>query len=95
MTDDATLSAGLRDLARSLEDFVDAETCAMLQRAAKRIDDMHAEILHIRIYAPGLHQAHEIRMAPHVGPTDFAFYGLPVETDFDTFGHPVPNESEL
>ena len=95
MTDDATLSAALRALLSNLEDFVDAEACALLERAAKRIDEQNAEILRLSIYAPGQHQARAIRMAPHVGPTNWRFYGLELaEQDFDTFGNAVPNESE-
>ena len=30
----------------------------------------HAEIIRLRIYAPGQHAEHKIRMAPHVGPTN-------------------------
>ena len=66
-----------------------------IRRLEAENKQLRAEVTRLRLYAPGQHQANEIRMAPHIGPTNFAFYGLPVETDFDTFGHAVPNESEL
>ena len=57
---------------------------------------LRAEVTRLRMYAPGGRAPHEVRVAPRVGPTNFAFFGMPdVETDFDTFGHAVPNESEL
>ena len=64
------------------------------QRA--EVSRQHDEILHLRIYAPGTHQAHVVKPIPRIAPTNFAFYGMPdVETDFDTFGKLVPNETEL
>lgn len=56
----------------------------------------HEEILHLRIYAPGQHQAHVVKPIPRIGPTDWRFYGLELaEADFDSFGYAVPNETEL
>ena len=96
MTADATLSAALRALSSDISDSGDADTCALLLRAAKRIDEMHAEILLLRLFAPGQHQAHVVKTIPRIGPTDWRFYGLELaEADFDAFGHPVPNGSEL
>ena len=40
------------------------------------IDRQHEEILHLRMYAPGRNVVQQIRMAPHVGPTNFEFYGI-------------------
>ena len=52
MTADATLSAALRALSSDIAESGDSEACALLERAAKRIDEQHEEILHLRIYAP-------------------------------------------
>lgn len=96
MTDDATLSAGLREIKRSLEDFVEADACDLLLRAAKRIEEMHEEILHLRIYAPGHRHPHVVTPIKRIGPTDAARYGIKLETEeeFAAWGNPVPNEAE-
>lgn len=56
----------------------------------------HDEILHLRMYAPGQRSEHVVKVTPAVGPVNAKFWGLEeAEKDFDSFGKPVPNESEL
>lgn len=66
-----------------------------IARLRAEVARQHAEILHLRVYAPSQHQAHVVKPIPRVGPTDWRFYGLELaEADFDAFWHTVPNESE-
>ena len=45
------------------------------------ITRLREEVVHLRIYAPGQHQAHVVKPIPRIGPTNWAFYGLPDETE--------------
>lgn len=56
----------------------DYKSAAEMRVEIKRLCE---EVMHLRIYAPGQHQPHQIRMAPHVGPTDFAAWGITPDTE--------------
>lgn len=60
--------------------MTDADRIAALEaeNAALRAElaSQHAEILSLSIYAPGRNVAQPIRMAPHVGPTNWAAWGI-------------------
>ena len=93
MLEDYRVSAGRHAIMRESDYLAMRSEVEALRTEVAR---QHAEILRLRLYAPGGRAPHKITMAPHVGPTNFAFYGMAdVETDFDSFGHTVPNESEL
>ena len=74
----------------------EAELLNQVANRDARIANQRTEILRLQVYAPGRRAAHEIRMAPHVGPTNAEYYGIKLETDEELadWGRPVQNTSE-
>ena len=84
--------AGTSELAAKELSDMRAEIAALKAEVARQ----HEEIMHLRMYAPGQREEHKPRPAPVIGPVNWRFWGLEeAEKDFDSFGKPVPNESEL
>ena len=45
------------------------------------LDALRAEVARLRMFAPGGRAPHAISMAPHIGPTNFAAWGITPDTE--------------